>query len=253
MLKFWHLTISLLPFVFFSCAKTTFPSGSGDHKGYIKTNLSSRNEVIKTPELKQLLYETPKPKMVLRVPNTTSNVTASEESRNIDFNNIYNAIEKVFLKQGFIVRDRALLNNLLLSGNVDYKDIGEKIDTDLIIEILNIEFDISNKIKNFKNLSTSLQEEFPDWGPTVDCRAAKLECRITIVKKGQLGGIFTLFAGACDFGTEFWINKRNSFIGWKQEEVSLTEIYTTYSYNEESKIRGIERLANDLLNNLNPN
>jgi hypothetical protein len=181
--------------------------------GKAKPNVSAGNEIVLTAELKTLLNEIPKPKIVIRVPNPPSNVTEAEK-----FNSYINQIEKVFIQNGYIVRDRALLENLMRSGNMDYKSIKDKIDTDLIIDILGLEFDIPNPVKTFFNETTQKEEPFASPQNYIDCMKAKLECRLTIVDKGQLGGLITIFASRCDSeNLEILIDGFRQKMAWKND------------------------------------
>ncbi|MDR1348714.1 MAG: hypothetical protein LBJ63_09895 [Prevotellaceae bacterium] len=97
--------------------------------------VSHGNEIVVNPELREFLRKNPNPRVVLRVPSTTSNVTVAESERNSEYNSLYGRIEKELMKEGYTIRDR----NLLSSGqNLSYRDIGEKIETDIIIEIVSI-------------------------------------------------------------------------------------------------------------------
>jgi hypothetical protein len=161
--------------------------------GTIKTKVNETSETVITPELTKLLREIPKPKIVIRVPNPPSNVTEADR-----FNSYINTIEKVFLQSGYTMRDRALLENLMKSGNLDYKGIKDKIDTDLIIDVLALRFDGTTAVRSFFNKTTNQIESFATDQSYVECAVASLECRVTIVDRGQLGGLFTLKMGAAD-------------------------------------------------------
>jgi len=163
------------------------------YQGIVKTNVAADNEIVVTPELRALLAANPRPKIVIRVPSPPSNVTEAEK-----FNSYINLIEKTFLQKGFVVRDRALLENLMKAGNADYQSIQRTIDTDLIIDILALEFNIPNRVNSFYNITLKRNEKFATSLNYVNCAKARLECRITIVEKGQLGGLFTLYASRCD-------------------------------------------------------
>jgi hypothetical protein len=204
-LKFMLIIMFILTAI--SCAMYSKYSNS---VGYVRPNSAARNEIIMTDDLNRLLQENPKPKLVIRVPNPPSNVTEAEQ-----FNYFVNIVEKVFIGNGYTVRDRGLLENLLRSGSADFETIGEKIDTDIIIDILTLRFDIPNKIHEFFNLTTSQEEQFLYEENYVDCPLAALECRVTIVEKGQLGGAFTFYTSRCDLEhLEFIINSSNSRMTW---------------------------------------
>jgi len=240
-LKF--LLIIIFIFTAWSCEMYYYTNSIG----MVRPNSASKNEIIMTEDLKRQLLENPKPKLLIRVPNPPSNVTEAEQ-----FNYFVNIIEKVFIGNGFTVRDRALLENLLRSGSADFETIGEKIDTDIIIDILSLQFDIPNRIHKFFNTSTNQEEQFSYEYNFVDCPLAKLECRITIVEKGQLGGAFTFYASRCDLEhLEFYVNYSNSYMIWTNKGTS--PIYPSLSApieDEKAKEFIIRYFANALINQL---
>jgi hypothetical protein len=207
-------------------------------QGMVKPNVAAQNEIVVTAELKAMLAANPRPKIVIRVPSPPTNVTEADR-----FNTYINIIEKTFMQHGFIVRDRALLETLMRSGNINYQGIQKTIDTDLIIDILSLEFNSPNPQKAFFNQKTKRFEMFATTANYVDCPKARLECRVTIVDKGQLGGLFTLFASRCDMedliflvqpsrALMMWPNNPNS--AWLPalsapiESEELRRIYTQY-------------------------
>jgi hypothetical protein len=90
-------------------------------------------EIAITPELRAFLKNNPNPRLVVRVPSVSTVVTADNTYK--DYSNLYGQIERVLIEAGFTVRDRGLLASLLASGQSNYKEIGEKAEVDLIIEI----------------------------------------------------------------------------------------------------------------------
>lgn len=200
--------VFLLTAILTSCA--------GSYLGTVKPNVAAGNEIVFTTELKTLLQDIPKPKIVIRVPNPSANVTEAEK-----FNAYINVIEKVFVQNGYTVRDRALLENLLRAGHTDYKGIKDKIDTDLIIDILALQFDIPHKVGKFLNKKTQKEESFATELNYVDCVMANLECRLTIVDRGQLGGLFTLRTSRCDNeDLEFYVDGFRQNMAWVGQEAA---------------------------------
>lgn len=178
--------------------------------GIVRTDAYSKNEIVITPELRALLKENPRPKLVIRTPNPPTSVTELEK-----FITYINIIEKQLLQSGFVVRDRALLENLMRSGSADYRSIQRTIDTDLIIDILSLSFDIPNNVKEFYNATLKRNEKFATAANFINCATAKLECRLTIVEKGQLGGLFTLHASPCDGeGVTFFLQQTRAMLQW---------------------------------------
>tara|TARA_R110000850_G_C9741158_1_gene444387 strand:- start:159 stop:470 length:312 start_codon:yes stop_codon:yes gene_type:complete len=80
---------------------------------YIKFNPAG-DEITTTERLSEFLNNNPSPKIVLRTPNTGQ---ATEEN---DVSSLYSAIEKEFLSQGFIVRDRNLFNQVISNNEAPW-------------------------------------------------------------------------------------------------------------------------------------
>lgn len=182
------------------------------------------NEIIISPELKNFSKTNSNPSVVLRVPNPTSGVTKTEQELIFKKNdNIYNLIEKNLFKQGFTVRDRGLLNKVLTSELNSYVDIGKQIETDIIIDILSIDFAINNYTntailktdgKEIKIDNVTILKNGKEIGSRMPLnpKIAKIECKLTIVQKGATGGILTLYKTTCTDGCDIYINSTWSTI-----------------------------------------
>lgn len=116
---------------------------------FLLTSCSSSTKIIKFPKqpdevfanknLNEFFISNKTPNIVLRVPNNNDKAT-SNTSNNKDNNVLYNSIEKELLKQGFSVRDRGLFNELLSKSQTnDYSKIKELTNTDVILEVVNID------------------------------------------------------------------------------------------------------------------
>ncbi len=103
----------------------------------IVTTYQARNDLILKDSWKDFLTKNPNPKVVLRVPDSPKDITQSEM---MTYNSLYSHIEKSMLEANFTVRDRSLLKEVLnrAGGELNYADIGKKIDTDVIVEIVNV-------------------------------------------------------------------------------------------------------------------
>lgn len=230
-----YLLVTLYTFSLASCGG--YESGIG----IIKSDWESKNEVIINNELKSFLDTNKIPKVVLRVPQPPQNVTESEENKYLHKNIIYNEIEKIFMIAGFTVRDRALLSNLLKSENLNYEEIGKKIDTDIIIEITDFEYAVPNKKTKFTDKITNETIHLGHKIEFVNPTAAKIEGKIIIVEKGQLGGLFTFYLSAC--GTEctfkyYYYGERNMVYGLNYINSGskfLTSLTWTSDYNDETR------------------
>ena len=213
--------------------------------GNIKTNIGASDEIVSTPELKNMLQVIPKPKVVIRVTNPPNAVTEADR-----FNAYINEIEKVFIQKGYTVRDRALLENLMREGNVDYKSIKDKIDTDLIIDILALNFDNTVVSRTFFNKTTQKEEPFATPLTYIECGVATLECRVTIVTQGQLGGVFTLRTSPIDSmsSPDFYIDGFRQNMAWVgQEAAGMFPVLRYVITTEEVKRSFTQILANRLI------
>ncbi|MBU4352842.1 MAG: hypothetical protein KJ939_07240 [Nanoarchaeota archaeon] len=212
--------------------------------GNIKTTVGASDEIVSTPELKNMLQVIPKPKIVIRVTNPPNAVTEADR-----FNVYINEIEKVFVQKGYTVRDRALLENLMRSGNIDYKGIKDKIDTDLIIDILALNFDNTTVFHTFFNKTTQKEESFATALTYVECGVATLECRVTIVNQGQLGGVFTLRISPFDMSpADFYVDGFRQKMAWVgQEAAGMFPVLRFLITTEEAKRLLTQILAQRLI------
>jgi hypothetical protein len=195
--------------------------------------VARENEIVINPELREFLKKNPNPRVVLRVPFTTSNVTAAESKINSDYNSLYGRIEKELMKEGYTVRDRNMLNSILSSGqNLSYKEIGEKIETDIIIEIISITSseisDDSKKVTFEKTVLPFTKKTFPDKKKLINeldkqmnialtVENYTVDCKVILVNEGTTVGMFTFNYCACSevpcvievrtnkAGKEYWI------------------------------------------------
>jgi hypothetical protein len=149
------------------------------------------------PELRELMnIKKQNLKIVLRVPALVPQISQAEREQK---NRLYDVIEKSFYKAGFIVRDRALLERVLQQGINSYLDVAQKVDTDLILEIVELQTDVdlSNRayFDPMTGRSGSLVEKFRDGtaGPRFPLLGGRLECRIITIKDGAVTGIFTIY------------------------------------------------------------
>jgi len=212
--------------------------------GTIQPNVSATNEIVMSPELKTLLRANPRPKIVIRIPNPPSNVTEADR-----FNSYINVIEKTFVQKGFAVRDRALLENLMRSGNPDYRSIKEKTDTDLIIDILALNFDGKVAVRTFFNKTTQKEESFATAQTYVDCAVVALECRVTIVDRGQLGGLFTLRTSPADlYEYSFYVDGFRQKMAWVDQASSgMFPVISLTIFQEATRLQLTQTLTENLI------
>lgn len=154
-----------------------------------------------SPQLRDLVRQGTTPKVVLRIPNVASSIVQSDTSRNSNYDALYGRIEKRLVSEGFIVRDRALLQSLMSSGMTDYAAIGKRIDTDLIIEISKISFNDSFQRASHYLDSNRQRISFDGpSGPPLTNAVASIDVRVIQVKTGNVAAIITLKTGARELG-----------------------------------------------------
>ena len=138
------------------------------------------NEVQTTDVLSAFLSKSKNPKVVLRVKETSNNVTDKE---NNDY--LYNAIENQLMASGFVVRDRQLFNQIIGNNenNLNYENLNKKSDTDLIIELTKLDRSVlyeTNKYYDAKGNEKADQFNgpFKEYGATV-------EFKVVLIKNNQ--------------------------------------------------------------------
>jgi hypothetical protein len=176
------------------------------------------NDVYANNNLKEYLRGNKSPKIVLRVPN--SNDKATSNTANTQNNNVlYNTIEKEFLKEGFSVRDRGLFNEIIdKSKSTDYSKIGEETNTDLILEVVNINPIVqysTNKITVVSGGNTSETVQQIDYKKS----GASIEFRLIMVKNNEIAGNYKYNYTPCIEGcplTDWSYNKHTKVLELKE-------------------------------------
>jgi hypothetical protein len=178
------------------------------------------DDVYANNHLKEYLQNNKSPKIVLRVPNSNDKATSNTM---INPNNdvLYNAIEKELLKEGFNVRDRGLFNEIVdKSKSADYSKLGEETDTDIILEVVNINTAVgysTNKI-TLKNNGSG-----PDGSSItpIDYKrlGASIEFRLIMVKNNEIAGNYKYNYTPCTDGcqlTDWAYNKHTKLLELKE-------------------------------------
>jgi hypothetical protein len=153
----------------------------------------SDNEIYTTDRLSEFLNANPSPKVVLRTPNSTG-LTTEED----DVSSLYSAVEKEFLSQGFIVRDRNLFNQVISNNEntVDYAKLKLKTDTDLIIELIKIDWEViyeTNKYYDDKGKNGLLQDSYKQFG-------AAVEFKVVLIDNNEFAGTYKFHYAPCAEG-----------------------------------------------------
>ncbi len=142
------------------------------------------DDVIRTESLREFLQENKKPKVVLRVNESSMNVT---EGENNDY--LFNAIENQLLPSGFVVRDRQLFNQIIGNdeNNIDYQQLREKSDTDLIIELTKLDHQVlyeTNKYYDKKNRERIVPSyAYQKYG-------ASVEFKVVLINSNEFAGVY---------------------------------------------------------------
>ena len=243
-------------FLFQSCGSYKIYTGS------INYDASINNEVVKSAEMSSYIESKDKIKFVLRAPAGFENYSEKEQ---FEMNEIFGQIEKELIKNGHIVKDRVLLDLMLDKGDMSLTEVGKTIDTDIIVEIIDIAFDITNPIKDFKIKEKGVNTNFDNFNNIefIDCQLTMMQCRITLVDEGNVGGIFSFYISGCDRNSDFYIKvfeeysgslngEKDTFVGWNYGNVSFKSLTHTYDMNEMSRQKAIEKLVKVLLKELVP-
>jgi hypothetical protein len=146
---------------------------------------------VTQPALLTFMKTVRNPTIVLRVPAPQTLVTQAQgQQGSADLGEGYLTIEKELVKAGFTVRDRGLLVEILRSNqNLDYGVIQQKIDAQLILEIVSIQrrsYGNDVYVEANRHREGRLRRgEFPISG-------WHFESRIIMVSSGEIGGIYTV-------------------------------------------------------------
>ncbi|MDQ0476207.1 hypothetical protein [Chryseobacterium sp. MDT2-18] len=153
------------------------------------------NEVQTTDALSLFLSKVKNPKVVLRVRETSNNVTDKE---NNDY--LYNAIENQLMASGFIVRDRQLFNQIIgnAENNVNYENLNKKSDTDLIIELTKL--DRSVLYETNKYFDSNGNEKADEFNGPFRKYGATVEFKVVLIKNNQFAGLYDFNYTPCTDG-----------------------------------------------------
>ncbi|HXD79358.1 MAG TPA: hypothetical protein VN616_16190 [Puia sp.] len=183
------------------------------------------NEIYANANLKQFLKDNKSPSIVLRVANTSDKAT-SQTTTNKDL--LYNAIEKELLKEGFSVRDRGLFNEIINKAQTsDYSRIKDLTNTDLILEVVNIDPEViysTNKvtlITNGKEKEVLQNIDYKRYG-------ASVEFKLILVRNNEIAGSYKYNYKPCPTGCELttfqFTNRRATEVSLKESvQVNLLE------------------------------
>ena len=185
---------------------------------------SPPSETFTTNKLKAFLKDNPNPKVVLRVPNAKS--SATEEDANTY---IYNTIEKELLKHNFIVRDRALFNEIIRkSGDrVDYSEIKKKTDTDIILELTNLEADVVYKTNEYY---TSKGKKHLFGKGDISAKGIKVDFKVVLIQENEFAGNYNFNYTPCLNGCQVEDGKKGP--KYYSRDNAKRQPYQTISHRE---------------------
>ncbi len=175
------------------------------------SSCSSAKRIIKFPSVPDETYANPNlrdffksnrnPNIVLRVPNNNDKAT-SNTSINKNNDVLYNTIEKELLRENFSVRDRGLFNELLSKSQTsDYSKIKELTNTDIILEVVNIDPSVlytTNKITVVGKKKDTEEIGSVDYKKN----GASAEFKVILVRNNEIAGTYKYNYKPCPDGCE---------------------------------------------------
>ncbi|TXD80685.1 hypothetical protein ESY86_20240 [Subsaximicrobium wynnwilliamsii] len=157
------------------------------------------DEITTTPSLKEYLSTNPKPKIVLRTSARLNSDNVTEKEQN---NYLYNTIESELLKSGFIVRDRQLFEKIVTNSdnNTNYENLKQKSDTDLIIELTNLDRSIIYQTNTYSDENG--KEKTSSMLATKIFYGATIEFKVIMIETNEFAGIYKFNYVPCVDGCE---------------------------------------------------
>jgi hypothetical protein len=153
-------------------------------------------EMITTRLLSDFLKKNKYPKVVLRTHNTSKKTTESEDISG-DYNDAYNAIEKEFLNSGFIVRDRALFEQVVSNSanTITYEELGSKSDTELIIELSKLDTKVIYETNKYFTGRYAEKERLLNY--LYSRYGASVEFKIVLIRNNEFAGSYQFNYAPC--------------------------------------------------------
>jgi len=149
--------------------------------------------------LRSYVSETEQPKVVLRVPTLNVNVIEKEK---VFYNSLYDAIELELLNANFIVRDRVVFNDIVKNANdLGYEELRERTDTDIIIELINI--DIGVEYTTNRYYTESGKEKLMNVGESATEYGALVEFKVVLLESNDVSGIYKFNYAPCVKGCRY--------------------------------------------------
>ena len=203
------------------------------------------DETFANDDLRQLFKENPRPSIVLRTPNSSDKAT-SNTMNSRDNTVAYNAIEKELLEEGFSVRDRGLFNEIInKSESQDYSRIKDLTNTDLILEVINIDLNIVYSTNKMVEIFKEGREKEVIEDKDYKAKGYSIEFKIILVKTNEIAGSYKFQYKPCKDGCE--IAEFNP-VGRRTNDVELRESVNQNSDWENFMRESTKKLINSFRN-----
>ena len=181
--------------------------------------------VVASDNLKTFLASHPKLSVVLRTPPmVTKDITQAQETSKEQakeqawLNKVYDALEQELILNGFDVKDRALVNNVLSNINTtatdqktgdvfDYAKIGKILNVDLFIEITTAPKFLYEFPPNYKIKESGSYYEAKG---ALSVIYIEFAYRLVIAETGSVGGMLKLYHQTCLDGCDFYVLHQKS-------------------------------------------
>ena len=154
------------------------------------------DDLFAKESLKELIKKNKNTTIVVR--NLALNYNGVSISGGDASSSLINILEKVFTKNEFIVRDRALFEKSFnQSGATDYSKMKDLTDTDLILELVGI-----SNIPYVTNTyySKGRVKKIPTLNDPLNYSGIKIELKIIKVKENNIVGTYTFYDTPCKDG-----------------------------------------------------
>jgi hypothetical protein len=204
---------------------------------------AKQDDLFSKEQLKTLIKNKKSTSIVVR--NLAINYSGLSVSGGDPTNSLINILEKVFTKNDFIVRDRALFEKSFNQNSaVDYSKMKELTNTDLIIELVqisNIPF-VTNSYYNKGHL-----KKIPSVYAPLNYSGIKIEIKIVSVKENEIVGTYTFYDSPCTDGCNVYRYMKNYYA----YDPTLGESAFTMSYDGTNWENFTKGVAEKLILSLN--
>lgn len=159
-------------------------------KGFIRFE-TPKDELILTSQIREFMKVNKNPSIVIRTVVSEKQISLSDPN-----GYLYNAMEKELSIAGFQVKDRGLLMELEdNSAKIDYRQIKQLKDVDLVLEVVGIENNIKYTTDHVwrENGKEKILHDFY----SVTKYGARIEYKLVILKTNEFGGSYMFNYAPC--------------------------------------------------------